>query len=106
MVPRANRYIPEGRTDHVTHRGHNRAYLLKCKKDRNLYRSILRARLNRSRSPASLRGYCLTSNHVHLLPWAGSKVAIANLMQSPAVGSEEFVRSEETTLKTAGTRKR
>jgi len=105
-VPRANRYITEGRIYDFTHRCHNRAYLLKFKKDRNLYRSILRARLNRSRSPVSLRGYCLTSNHVHLLPWAGSKVAIANLMQSPAVGSEEFVRSVETTLKTAGTRKR
>jgi REP element-mobilizing transposase RayT len=45
---------------------------------------MLRARLNRSRSPASLRGYCLTVNHVHLLLWTESKVAIANLMQSLA----------------------
>ncbi len=64
-MARANRYILPGQVYHVTHRCHNRAFLLKFARDRDAYRCMLRERLGRF--PVSLLGYCLTSNHVHLL---------------------------------------
>ena len=64
-MPRANRYIVPGQIYHVTHRCHNRSFLLKYARDRNTYRAMLRDRLNRF--PISVLGYCLTSDHTHLL---------------------------------------
>lgn len=64
-MPRANRYILSGQTYHVTHRCHDRSFLLKFAKDRNLYRVMLRERVEKF--PVAVLGYCLTSNHVHLL---------------------------------------
>jgi putative transposase len=81
-MPRANRYILGGRLYHVTHRCHNRAFLLKFQRDRDAYRAMLRARL--TPLEVSLFGYCLTSNHVHLLLTAASKEVLAALMQSLA----------------------
>jgi putative transposase len=81
-MPRANRYITQGRFYHVTHRCHDRSFLLKFVRDRNLYRSMLRERL--PKYELSLLGYCLTSNHVHLLLQAGQRDAVAGLMHSLA----------------------
>lgn len=64
-MPRANRYIVSGQIYHITHRCHNRSYLFKFAKDRNVYRSMLRDRLNQH--AVSCLGYCITSNHTHLL---------------------------------------
>lgn len=64
-MPRANRYIVPGQIYHVTHRCHDRSFLFKFGKDRDAYRSMLRDRLERF--PISVLGYCLTSNHTHLL---------------------------------------
>lgn len=64
-MPRGKRYIVAGHTYHVTHRCHNRAFLLKFKRDRTRYRELLRRRLAEQR--ISLFSYCITSNHVHLL---------------------------------------
>lgn len=64
-MPRGRRYIVAGHTYHVTHRCHNRAFLLKFKRDRTRYRELLRRRLGEQR--ISLFSYCITSNHVHLL---------------------------------------
>ena len=64
-MPRANRYIVPGQIYHVTHRCHDRSFLFKFGKDRDAYRSMLRNRLERF--PISVLGYCLTSNHTHLL---------------------------------------
>lgn len=64
-MPRANRYIMPGQIYHITHRCHGRAFLLKFARDRDTYRFMLRERLKRF--PISVLGYCLTSNHTHLL---------------------------------------
>ena len=78
-MPRANRYITKGRNYHLTHRCHDRRFLLKFAKDRDLYRAMLRQQI--SRHGVSLLGYCITSNHTHLLVTAQSKERISTLMQ-------------------------
>ena len=80
-MPRANRYMLPGQIYHVTHRCHDRSYLLRCAKDRDEYRAMLRGRLNRY--GVALLGYCLTSNHVHLLVRVeGDDCGLARFMQS------------------------
>ena len=64
-MPRANRYVVPGQIYHVTHRCHDRSFLFKFSKDRDAYRAMLRDRLERF--PIQVLGYCLTSNHTHLL---------------------------------------
>lgn len=65
-MPRANRYIVSGPSYHITHRCHDRAFLLQYAKHRNAYRNVLRDRLKKQ-VDVSLLAYCITSNHVHLL---------------------------------------
>jgi putative transposase len=64
-MPRANRLRGTGGVFHVTHRCHDRAFLLKFARDRDAYRERLRQHLQHRE--VSLLDYCLTSNHVHLL---------------------------------------
>ena len=80
-MPRANRYILPGVAYHLTHRCHYRSFLLKHGVDRTLYRQMLREHLGRH--PVSLLGYCITSNHTHLLLVAqDSEADISRFMQS------------------------
>jgi len=80
-MPRANRYILPGVAYHLTHRCHDRSFLLKHGVDRSLYRKMLRERL--AQHPVSLLGYCITSNHTHLLAVAhDSEADISCFMQS------------------------
>ena len=65
-MPRANRYIVAGPAYHVTHRCHNRDFLLRFAKERDAYREMLRIQLGVHRDVQALT-YCITSNHVHLL---------------------------------------
>ena len=64
-MPRGKRYLVAGYTYHITHRCHNRAFLLKFRKDRATYRQMLWAQLQGT--GISLLSYGITSNHVHLL---------------------------------------
>lgn len=64
-MPRANRYLLPGTTCHVTHRCHDRQFLLRFARDRHAYRQILWE--TKPRRGLSLLAYCITSNHVHLL---------------------------------------
>jgi putative transposase len=64
-MPRANRYLLPGTTCHVTHRCHDRTFLLRFARDRHAYRQRL-WETKPSRGVCVL-GYCITSNHVHLL---------------------------------------
>jgi len=59
-VPRAHRLKVEGGLFHLTHRCHNRAFLLKFARDRDAYRAKLRQKLKRFE--VSLLDYCLTCN--------------------------------------------
>ena len=81
-MPRAHRYVLPGQTYHVTHRCHNRSFLFRFARDRDAYQTMLRDRLNRH--PLSLLGYCITSNHVHLLLNVrnGGTEELARFMQS------------------------
>ena len=81
-MPRAHRYFTQGRIFHITHRCHDRSFLLKFAKDRSLYREMLRELLDRFGIP--LLGYCLTSNHVHLLMVSPERDPVASLMQCMA----------------------
>jgi putative transposase len=78
-MPRANRYFVPGHVYHLTHRCHNRQFLLRFARDRDDYRNRLRqisARLN-----VSLLDYCQTSNHVHLLSRSEDPDQISRFMQ-------------------------
>jgi len=61
---------------HITHRCHNRAFLLKFACDRDGYRAMLREQLKRF--GVWLLDYCLTSNHVHLLIDAEDRLQSVN----------------------------
>jgi putative transposase len=86
-MPRANRYIVPGNVYHLTHRCHDREFLLKFAKDRAGYRQRLREAV--VELDLSLLSYNITSNHVHLIAYADELGQIARLMQSAA---GEFAR--------------
>jgi putative transposase len=81
-MPRANRYLLAGRLYHVTHRCHDRSFLLKFAKDRDDYRALA-IEMSRA-SGVTVLSYCLTSNHVHILLEAGGKGSISRFMQDLA----------------------
>ena len=93
-MPRANRYLVAGAAYHLTHRCHDRAFLLKFARDRNRYREILREELAERR--VSLLSYTITSNHVHLLVADADPERVAGLMQA-AQGrfAEEYNRRKK-----------
>jgi putative transposase len=64
---------------HVTHRCHNRQFLLRFACDRRNYVSRLRA--TSLRYDVEFLDYAITSNHVHLLLWAPSLDAVPEAMQ-------------------------
>ena len=72
----------EGYTYHLTHRCHNRKFLLRFARDRDAYREWLREGIRRHRVP--VYGYCLTSNHVHLVVHADRAEAVSGLMHLAA----------------------
>jgi REP-associated tyrosine transposase len=81
-MPRANRYVVPGHIYHLTHRCHDRQFLLRFAKDRNGYRRRLREAVLKTKT--SLLSYNITSNHVHLLAWTDEPTQIATLMQEAA----------------------
>lgn len=78
----------DGGVFHLTHRCHNRAFLLKFARDRSTYRDKLRQYVRASQ--VSLLDYALTSNHVHLLVDAQERLEISALMRQVA---GEFARA-------------
>ena len=85
---RANQFNHGGGIFHVTHRCHNRAFLLKFARDRDAYREMLRRQLEQFE--VWLLDYCLTSNHVHLLLDAEDRLQISALIRNVA---GEFARA-------------
>ena len=77
-MARANRYLLPGQISHLTHRCHNRAFLLRFARDRDAYRFWLREALRRF--PVTLLGYCVTSNHVHLIVQGATAEAVSEMM--------------------------
>jgi putative transposase len=78
-MPRSNRYILPGQIYHVTHRCHDRQFLLKFGVDRTEYRERLRLALGEYR--ITLFAYCITSNHTHLLLTCQTQNDISRMMQ-------------------------
>lgn len=83
-MPRANRHVQPGHTYHVTHRCHDRAFLLRFARDRQAYRVWLQDGLGRF--DVRLLTYCVTSNHVHLLLRSPDTMEVARFMQLVAGG--------------------
>jgi putative transposase len=81
-MPRANRYILPGHIYHLTHRCHDRRFLLRFARDRHNYRRRLREAV--LDSATSLLTYNITRNHVHLLVYADQADATARLIQQAA----------------------
>ncbi|MFO1475596.1 MAG: transposase [Verrucomicrobiota bacterium] len=88
-MARANRLrMSDGGIYHVTHRCHNRSYLLKFAVDRKAYRSALRKHLQEFQ--VTLLDYCITCNHVHLLIDTPDRSELGGLMH---VLEGEFARA-------------
>lgn len=91
MVPgmaRANRLRVDGGVFHLTHRCHNRAFLLKFARDRDAYRAKVREHLRQF--DVSVLDYCVTSNHAHLLVDASERLEVSGFMREVA---SEFARA-------------
>lgn len=81
-MPRASRYLIEGYVYHLTHRCHDRRFLLKFKQERELYREWLR--IGAQRYNVSIYAYCITCNHTHIVVQVDDREAVARLMQLPS----------------------
>lgn len=78
-MPRANRYFLPGQVWHLTHRCHEREFLLKFRRDRLAWLSWLHEA--KQRFGLCILNYIVTSNHVHLLVWDRGDNAISRSMQ-------------------------
>ena len=78
-MPRANRFFASGYVWHITHRCHQKEFLLKFHKDRLRWRYWLFEA--RKRYGLCVLNYIVTSNHVHLLVYDSGKGEIARSMQ-------------------------
>src|SRR5688572_3311671 len=93
-MPRANRHFLHGQLWHITHRCHEKAFLLKFARDRRRYlRWLFEAK---KRFGLSALNYVVTSNHIHLLVKDTEERAIAQSMQLIAgrMGQEDNQRKE------------
>lgn len=78
-MPRANRYFSPGHVWHITHRCHQKEFLLKFGKDRQRWRYWLFEA--KKRYGLSVLNYVVTSNHIHLLVHDLGKGEIARSIQ-------------------------
>ena len=78
-MPRANRHFVAGQLWHITHRCHERAFLLKFSRDRRRYRYWLFEA--KKRFGLCVLNYVVTSNHIHLLVQDTGEGIIAHSMQ-------------------------
>jgi putative transposase len=78
-MPRASRHFLPGYVWHITHRYHQKAFLLKFARDRRRYlRWVFEAK---KRFGLSVLNYMVTSNHIHLLVKDTGPNVIAQSMQ-------------------------
>jgi len=78
-MPRRARRLLENRSYHITHRCHDRQFLLKFIGDRRRYIELLR-QMSRSYE-VDILGYMVTSNHVHLLLWSKDPAEISEALR-------------------------
>ncbi|MFZ4394884.1 MAG: transposase [Kiritimatiellia bacterium] len=78
-MPNASRYLEPGYTYHLTHRCHDRRFLLRFAQDRDAYRQWLREGVGRY--GVAVYNYCVTMNHVHVIAHVEDAEAVAAMMQ-------------------------
>lgn len=78
-MPRANRYFMPGHIWHITHRCHQKEFLLKFVRDRQRWRYWLYQA--KKRYGLCVLNYIVTSNHIHLLVQDRGNGEIAKSMQ-------------------------
>jgi putative transposase len=78
-MPRANRYFLPGHIWHITHRCHERQFLLRFTRDRRAW--VYWLYQARRRYGLCVLNYVVTSNHIHLLVKDTGCVEIARSMQ-------------------------
>lgn len=88
-MPRSNRYIQPGYVYHLTHRCHNRQYLLHGAKDRTEYCRRLREAARACN--ISLFDFCVTCNHVHLVVMCDRIGDLSRFMQILDGGFAEYL---------------
>lgn len=78
-MPNSSRYLQSGYTYHLTHRCHDRRFLLRTIRERNDYRKWLREGACRYNVP--VYNYCITTNHVHVIVHADDPDAVSAMMR-------------------------
>ena len=78
-MPRANRYYAGGHVWHITHRCHQKHFLLKFARDRRRWMDWLFEA--KKRYGLSVLNYVVTSNHIHLLVFDNGKDEIPASLQ-------------------------
>ena len=78
-MPRRPRLIVPGIAHHVTQRGNNREPVFLTDENRRLYLFLLSRQLHRH--GVRLLGYCLMSNHVHLLAVPGREDSLSRALR-------------------------
>ena len=86
-MPRANRFFIPGHIYHLTHRCHDRNFLLKFDKDKKVWLHWLFEA--KSRFQLSILNYVVTSNHIHLLVLDTGKEVISNSIKLIASASAQ-----------------
>ena len=74
-MPRIARIVIPGCPHHVTQRGNNRQDVFFCDDDRRFYLATLKAQAERF--GLSVHGYCLMTNHVHLVATPAGEESLA-----------------------------
>ncbi|NLX15192.1 MAG: hypothetical protein GXY44_16310 [Phycisphaerales bacterium] len=82
-MPRVSRIVLPGRPHHVTQRGNNRQDVFFVDDDRRVYLGLLKPQAERF--GLEIMGYCLMSNHVHLVAIPAGAESLAK-----AVGRTHF----------------
>ena len=75
MSPRQARVVAEGVPHHITQRGNNRQDVFLLDEDRRFYIETLRAKSEQH--GLTILGYCLMSNHVHLVVLSPHAMSLA-----------------------------
>lgn len=78
-MPRSNRYIQPGHVYHLTHRCHDKEFLLRHRQDRIEYCDRLRSAVRKY--GISLFNFCITCNHVHLVAMCDQLGDLSRFMQ-------------------------
>jgi putative transposase len=86
---RFNRVVALDIAHHVTQRGNARRFILDCDADRAVYLKLLRE--NSPVYGVALIGYCLMSNHVHLIAVPAKAAGLAEALKQTHGVSWSFV---------------